>query len=95
MSAYVIVNVDVRDANGYEAYKGPAAATVAEFGGRYLVRGGKAEQREGKWEPKRIVILEFPSFEAAEAWYDSESYGAVRQIRHETAHADLVIVEGV
>jgi uncharacterized protein (DUF1330 family) len=95
MPAYVIVNVDVRDPDGYEDYKGPAAATVAEHGGRYLVRGGKAERREGEWEPKRVVILEFPSFEAAQAWYDSDSYAAVRDTRHRTAHADLVIVEGV
>lgn len=95
MPAYVIVNVDVRDDAGYEDYKGPAAATVAEHGGRYLVRAGKAVRREGTWEPKRVVILEFPTFEAAEAWYDSDAYATVRDIRHRTASADLVIVDGV
>lgn len=94
MPAYVIVNVDVRDVEAYEDYKGPAAATVAAHGGRYLVRGGKAVLREGEWQPKRIVILEFPTFEAAQAWYDSDSYAAVREIRHRTARADLVLVEG-
>jgi uncharacterized protein (DUF1330 family) len=95
MAAYVIVNIDVRDPERYEEYKRRAAATVEEHGGRYLARGGRAVRREGDWEPRRIVILEFPSFDAAEGWYDSDSYAPVREIRFQTASADFVIVEGV
>ncbi|MGH2522967.1 MAG: DUF1330 domain-containing protein, partial [Anaerolineales bacterium] len=63
MSAYVIVDIDVRDAARYEEYKQLAPPTVAAYGGRYLARGGKAEVLEGVWTPKRLVILEFESVE--------------------------------
>ena len=60
MSAYIIVNIDVTDPVPYERYKAMAEATVTAYGGRYIVRGGPAERLEGAWEPKRVVVLEFP-----------------------------------
>ena len=95
MPAYVIANVDVRDPEGYEEYREAVPATIAAYGGRYLARGGTTEVVEGDWEPKRLVIVEFPSLEAATAWVRSESYARVSAIRHQTAEAQLVIVDGV
>jgi uncharacterized protein (DUF1330 family) len=93
--AYVIANVDVRDPDTYEEYREAVPATIAEHGGRYLARGGATEVVEGDWEPKRLVIVEFPSLEAARAWVHSESYGPVKAIRHRTAETQLVLIDGV
>jgi uncharacterized protein (DUF1330 family) len=65
MPAYVIVEIEVTDPVGYEAYKKHAAATITAQGGRYIVRGGKTEVLEGDWQPKRLVVLEFPSMDRA------------------------------
>ena len=63
MSAYVISEVDVRDAAGFEAYRTIAAKSIAHYGGRYLVRGGAANAAEGGPPPKTIIVVEFPSME--------------------------------
>ncbi len=95
MVGYVIVEIDVQDAEGYKEYTGPAAETVGAFGGRYLVRGGKTVSLEGDWEPKRIVVLEFESVERALEWWHSEEYGPVKEIRYRTAHSRMIAVQGV
>lgn len=95
MAAYVIADVDVKDAAAYEPYKAAAAATIAQYGGRYIVRGGKHETLEGKWRPRRLVVLEFPSFEQAKRWYESEEYRKVKPLRLQHAVGDLVLVEGL
>jgi len=94
MAAYFIVNVDVRNAAGFEPYKQAAPATIAQYGGRYLVRGGKHETLEGTWHPTRLVVLEFPSMEAAKRWYASEEYRKIKPLRLQHAVGDLVLVEG-
>lgn len=95
MSAYVVVNVDVQDVHRYADYRDAAPASIAQYGGRYLVRGGKAEILEGEWMPKRFVILEFPDAERARAWWASEEYAAPKALRQATAKTDMVLVEGV
>ncbi len=95
MAAYFIVDVDVKNPQAYEAYKQAAAASIAQYGGRYLVRGGKHEAVEGKWHPTRIVVLAFPSVEAAKRWYTSPEYTKVKPIRLQHAEGDLVLVEGI
>lgn len=75
MAAYFIVDVDVKNPQAYEAYKQAAAASIAQYGGRYLVRGGRHEVLEGTWRPTRLVVLEFPTIEAATRWYTSAEYG--------------------
>ena len=95
MSAYVIVEIEVVDPVGYEEYKKQAAATVRQHGGKYIVRGGKAEVLEGDWNPKRIVILEFPTMERAKEWLNCEEYREPRKMRHRTAKTNMVLVEGV
>jgi len=95
MAAYFIVDVDVKNPQAYEGYKQAAAASIAQYGGRFLVRGGKHQVLEGAWHPTRLVVLEFPSMDAAKRWYDSAEYGAVKSIRLEHAVSDMVLVDGI
>jgi uncharacterized protein (DUF1330 family) len=95
MAAYVIVNVTVRDPARYEEYKRLASPTVPAYGGRYLVRGGAVEAREGGWSPSRLVILEFPTVERARAWWDSPEYAPAKAVRQSCADTQLVITEGL
>ncbi|HTE78827.1 MAG TPA: DUF1330 domain-containing protein [Xanthobacteraceae bacterium] len=85
--------IDVRDAEGYKPYMIANQAPFGEFGARYLVRGGRQEVMEGKARG-RIVVLEFPSYEAALACYHSPNYRAAKQIREGKAEADIVVIEG-
>jgi uncharacterized protein (DUF1330 family) len=95
MSAYVIVEIDVHDPIGYEEYKKRASATVEAHGGKYIVRGGQTEVLEGDWQPKRIVVLEFPSMDRAKEWLNCEEYREPRKMRHATARTNMILVEGV
>ena len=95
MTAYVIVDIDVRDAEGYEEYKKLAPASVELHGGRYIARGGRTETLEGDWLPSRLVILEFESTEQAKKWLNSEEYREARAMRHKTAHSQMVVIEGI
>jgi uncharacterized protein (DUF1330 family) len=90
---YWIGQIDVTDAAGYKPYVTANQAPFGEFGARYLVRAGRHEIPEGKAR-SRIVVLEFPSYEAALACYRSPAYRAAKKIREGKAEADLVIVEG-
>ena len=95
MSAYVIVQVDVKDPARYEDYKKMVPPSLEKFGGRFLVRGGKTHTLEGGWAPKRFVMVEFPSVEQAKAWWDSPEYRAARDLRWATAESQLIIAEGI
>jgi uncharacterized protein (DUF1330 family) len=95
MSAYVIVEIDIHDPAGYEEYKKFAGATVEKYGGKYIVRGGRAEVLEGDWNPKRIVVLQFDSPQHAKDWLNSEEYHEPRKMRHRTAKTNMILVEGV
>jgi len=95
LAAYVIANIRVTDAERYEAYKVQAAASIAEHGGRYLARGGKHEVLEGHWSPHRLVILEFDTYEAAIAWYESQEYDAPKDLRQKIAVSEIVVVDGM
>ena len=95
MSAYFIVEVDVTDPTGFEEYRKLVPATVQQYGGRFIVRGGAVETLEGDWQPKRVVVLEFPSLEQAKRWYNSEEYRDPKALRFKTAKTKLILVEGV
>jgi uncharacterized protein (DUF1330 family) len=94
MAAYVIVNVNTSDPIEYERYKEMAQKTVADFGGRYLARGGQMTVLEGSWRPTRIVVLEFPSYERAQQWWHSQDYAPAKELRQQLATTDLLIVDG-
>lgn len=94
MPAYVINDMDVTDAALLEEYKKLSPATVRQFGGHFLVRGGDLAVIEGDWSPKRLVILEFPSVEQAQAWANSAEYAPAKQIRQRASRSNIVVVEG-
>jgi len=94
MAAYAIVEVTVTDAKLFEEYRKLVPATVEKYGGRYAVRGGTVESKEGGWNPARIVVLEFPTMEQARKWYHSPEYAPALALRHKAASAKLILVEG-
>ena len=94
MAAYVIADIDVRDAGRYEEYRRIVPPSIAAYGGRYLVRGGEMAILEGDWLPRRCVVIEFPSVEQARAWWDSEAYAPAKEIRRQCAKARMILVAG-
>ena len=95
MAAYVIADVKVTNPDIFREYMNQVPSTVERYGGKYLVRGGAIQKIEGKWEPTRVVVIEFESVEQAKRWYDSEEYSGPKQLRSEASNANLLIVEGV
>lgn len=95
MAAYIIVHIDVHDPVRYETYRAMAPASIRQYGGRYLTRGGAIEVLEGDWTPKRLVILEFPSMEQAKAFWDSPEYAAAKALRMATTTSEMVLLEGL
>ena len=90
---YWIANVDVRDADGYKAYVAMLPDIFRKYGGRYTTRGGRTECVEGK-SRSRIVVIEFPSYEAAMTCYRSPEYAKAIAMRQAAADADLIVIEG-
>jgi uncharacterized protein (DUF1330 family) len=90
---YWVASVDVTDPEGYKAYVAANAEPLRKFGARFLTRGGKSEAGEGKLR-SRVVVIEFPSYDAALACYRSPEYDRARKLRHGKSLADIVIVEG-
>ncbi|HWE46258.1 MAG TPA: DUF1330 domain-containing protein [Caulobacteraceae bacterium] len=94
MKGYVVAMVEVNDPAAYEAYRSRTADVIAQYGGRFIVRGGQVEVREGEFRRNRLVVLEFPSLDAARTFYDSPEYQAILPLRTRAAEADLLLVEG-
>jgi uncharacterized protein (DUF1330 family) len=95
MAAYVIVELDVTDPAAFEEYRTQVPATIAKYGGRYLVRGGRSQTLEGDWHPRRCVLLEFPSVEQAMTFYDSPEYAPQKALRLRSARSKIVVMEGL
>ena len=95
MPAYVIADIEITDPEGYEEYRRRVPATIAQYGGRYLARGGRAETLEGGWQPRRLGVIEFPTMSQARAWYESDEYREPRAIRHRCSEGQAILVEGL
>jgi uncharacterized protein (DUF1330 family) len=95
MPAYIVVEIVIEDPVRYERYKVLAPPSIAQYGGRYLARGGPTTALEGKWQPNRFVMLEFPSADRARAWWDSPEYAEAKALRQSCAQTDMLLVEGV
>ncbi len=95
MPAYVINDMVVTDPALFEEYKKLSPQTVAQYGGRFLARGGRVERLEGEHEPQRLVILEFPDMDRARAWLASPEYAPARALRHKASRSNIILVEGV
>ncbi len=94
MPAYILAEVEVTNPAGYESYRPLAGASVAQYGGKFVVRGGKAELIEGSKEPARIVVIEFPDTAAAKRWYNSPEYQEALKIRLANSTGRVLLVEG-
>ena len=94
MSAYVIAEVTITDPDLFAEYRQLVPATIEKYGGRFLVRGGAVETKEGGWSPARVVVVEFPSMERARSWYHSPEYAPALALRLQSASAKLILVEG-
>ncbi|MFT7133199.1 MAG: hypothetical protein ACI81O_001912 [Cyclobacteriaceae bacterium] len=95
MSAFLIVDTKIQDAQAYEAYKLLAKPIAEQYGGVYRARGGAMDVRETHlWTPTRIVIIEFPDFASAQAFVDSKEYEPVAPLRQKNADCTLFIVDG-
>lgn len=92
--AYLIGQITITDPTSYAAYAEQVPQTIAAYGGKYLVRGGHATLLEGQAPGERHVVIEFPSREQAFAWYNSEAYQAIIEIRTRHATGVLTLVDG-
>jgi uncharacterized protein (DUF1330 family) len=94
-SAYILANITVTNPEQYEEYKKLSSAAMKAHGVEVCIRGGKAELLEGDWMPERVVLLKFPSVEAARNFNESVEYGAARKSRQGAAVMRMVLIEGV
>jgi uncharacterized protein (DUF1330 family) len=90
---YWIASVDVSDMDGYKKYVAANAAPLRKFGAKFLTRGGNSEPVEGKLR-SRVVVLEFPSYQAALDCYNSPEYQDAKKLREPVSAADIVVLEG-
>jgi len=91
----VVFDVEIRDMSRYQDFMTQVKPALDAAGARYLARGGAHKVYEGDWEPRRIVILEFPSIAAWEEFYNGPVYLGLKSIRDECSSARLVSVEGL
>ena len=91
---YVIVDMNISDMDAYKQYMAAAPASIQAAGGEYLVRGGQLQAMEGDWQPRRLVMLEFPSMAQAQAWLDSPEYAPARRLRQLSANSRMVVIDG-
>jgi uncharacterized protein (DUF1330 family) len=94
MPAYIVAEIHITDPVAYDEYRPLAAASIARFGGRFIVRGGEVDLLEGEPQPERIVVIEFPDAETARRWYRSEEYQAALRIRQAASRGRVLLVEG-
>lgn len=96
MSAYCFFDIlQVTNPAKLDEYRSRVGPVVAQYGGRYLVRGGKMDVVEGSWQPTFPVILEFPSLEQAHRWYDSDEYRDLKALRLSATRGNAVFLEGL
>ena len=95
MPAYLIAEVEVTDAQRYDAYRKLAPPAIAKYGGRYLARGGETVTLEGSWQPKRLLVVEFPTLARAQEFYRSPEYQAAKEARAGGATMKILAVEGL
>ena len=95
MLGYVVVNSEVTDEEVYAQFTARIVGVVATYGGKYLVRGGRSEHRYGEWQPGRLVVIEFASFEQARTFADSPEFTELRDLIDRSARGRMILVEGV
>ena len=92
MKGYLVANLDIQDQPTFQRYREQVVPLIAKYGGRYIIRGGEVQELEGHLG--RLIVLEFPSLEAARAFYESPEYQPVKAIRLQSATSDVALVVG-
>jgi uncharacterized protein (DUF1330 family) len=95
MSAYLITDIDVKDPAAFEEYRAKVPDLIRKHGGEYLVRGGTFIVLEGEWEPKRLVVLRFPSLSAVQNLFNDPEYQPLIALRKRVTESQMVAVEGI
>lgn len=95
MLTYFIADISVKNAEAFQTYRIRTAASIAQYGGRYLVRSGPVETLQGSWTPRNIIVVEFADPERARAWYRSPEYALALAIRDEALSQNLILVDGI
>ncbi len=95
MPAYLVAEIEVTDPAVFEEYRKKVPATIAQYGGKYIVRGGNVEELEGGWSPRRMVLLEFPTMVQALKWYRSPEYAPLIKLRQKGSTGKVILVQGV
>ena len=95
MAGYLVAQLQVTDPDAFEEYRAAVPAVIARFDGRYLIRGGKIDAKEGAWPAPRLVVLEFPDVQRAHEFYDSPEYQEILPLRLKASTGTVAIVEGI
>jgi len=95
MAAYMLVDVEVRDAEQYAKYRDEVPALIAKHGGEYLVRGGDFDVVEGDWKPHRLVLFRFPSRQAIHDLMGDPEYAELKALRQRVANSIVVAMDGI
>ena len=96
MSGYVIAQIkDIKDKEIYKKYVSKVTPIVEKFGGKFLIRGGEFQTVEGNWEHTRNILIQFPSYEKALEWYNSDELKPVKQMRLDNSTSNSIIIKGV
>ena len=95
MPAYVVAQINMTNKEGFKVYAEQVPETIKQFGGKYIVRAGEYKSMEGKWDYTRNVIIEFPTYEKALEWYNSDLYKPVKELRQKNSEGNLIIIKGV
>jgi len=96
MAAYLVADIaGIDDTASYDEYRKHTPGAIAQFGGKFIVRGGKTESKEGDWNPHRFVVIEFPDMAAARRFYHSPEYQKILPLRLKASQGKVLLVEGV
>jgi uncharacterized protein (DUF1330 family) len=95
MPAYLIANVEIKDSEKIKEYLAATPKILKKYSGRFLVRGGELWIAEGTWNPKRLVVVEFDTFEKAKEFWNSDDYKPLKELRQSSAYTDMISVDGI
>jgi uncharacterized protein (DUF1330 family) len=95
MPAYVLAEIEIINPDGYKEYTKVVPATIEQYGGKFLHRGGEITKFEGEWPERRRVLLEFPSVDAAKKWWDSSEYAKPKEMRKAASKGRLLLLHGL
>lgn len=95
MAYYLVADMSITDPELFAEFAEAVPATVQQYGGRYLIRGGELEVAQGDWTPSRLVVIEFESMDQAKAWYDSPEYEGPKQTLARSSNSNFIFIEGV